>query len=168
MHTRSHPSSKPVPPHQPLPAARVRSAASADFPALLALAHPRTGAAANADSLLPQAESPVFEAGIETLLADTAGEPQGYLQLRWGGTPPSREWMRESVELARQYVSTHQRGTGLAARLLDAALRHAAARGMAGMWLKVRKDAPQAIRFYQKCGFRIVGTGAAADYNLSR
>ncbi len=162
MHTRSHPSSKPVPPHQPLPAARVRSAASADFPALLALAHPRTGAAANADSLLPQAESPVFEAGIETLLADTAGEPQGYLQLRWGGTPPSREWMRESVELARQYVSTHQRGTGLAARLLDAALRHAAARGMAGMWLKVRKDAPQAIRFYQKCGFRIVGTGADA------
>ena len=145
MHTRSHPSSKPVPPHQPLPAARVRSAASADFPALLALAHPRTGAAANADSLLPQAESPVFEAGIETLLADTAGEPQGYLQLRWGGTPPSREWMRESVELARQYVSTHQRGTGLA-----------------GMWLKVRKDAPQAIRFYQKCGFRIVGTGADA------
>ena len=33
---------------------------------------------------------------------------------------------------------------------------------MAGMWLKVRKDAPQAIRFYQKCGFRIVGTGADA------
>ena len=59
-------------------------------------------------------------------------------------------------------VMTQNRARSSVALWVAASGRHAAARGMAGMWLKVRKDAPQAIRFYQKCGFRIVGTGADA------
>lgn len=145
---------------------RIRRADAADVAALAALL--REGdtephAAANADSFESMPDEAHSDAGSDTLLADAATGPLGFVQLRWGAPPPSREWMRDSVELRQQYVHVRHRGTGLAAGLLDAALRLVQQRGMRGMWLKVGKDAPAAIGFYLKCGFRIVGTAIHAD-----
>lgn len=144
----------------------IRRAGVTDVPALAALlregdADPH--AAANADSFEAMPDELHLEAGSDTLLADTVAGTLGFVQLRWGAPPPSREWMRDSVELTRQYVHARHRGTGIAVRLLDAALRLVQQRGMRGVWLKVGKDAPAAIGFYLKCGFRIVGTAIRPD-----
>ena len=144
----------------------IRRAGVADAAALAALlregdAAPR--AAANADHFEPASDEPCFGAGTDTLLAASAIGPLGFLQLRWGAPPPSREWMRDSAELRQQYVHARHRGTGIAVRLLDAALRLVQQRGMRGVWLRVGKDAPAAIGFYLKCGFRIVGTAVRPD-----
>ncbi len=154
------------------PAAHViRRAGSADIAALAALlceGGTDPHAAANADSFESMPEDLHFDAGCDTLLADTAAGPLGFVQLRWGASPPSREWMRDSVELRQQYVHARHRGTGMAVRLLDAALRLVQQRGMRGVWLKVGKDAPAAIGFYLKCGFRIVGTAICTDGKAPR
>ena len=49
-------------------------------------------------------------------------------------------------------------GKALGARLLTEAEAAARARGRAGLWLNVWQKAPQAIAFYRRQGFDIVGT----------
>lgn len=149
----------------------IRRAGCADIAALAALLREGDAgphAAANADSFEPAADELHVDAGSDILLADGADGPLGFVQLRWGAPPPSREWMRDSVELKQQYVHTRHRGTGMAASLLDIALRLVRQRGMHGIWLKVGKDAPAAIGFYLKCGFRIVGTAICTDVRSPR
>ena len=99
----------------------------------------------------------IADSGIDTLLAETGDGLQGFLQLRWGVASPRSDW-RNAVELGRLYLSRRWHGTGLAACLLDAAQMTARARSADGMWLKVWKQAPQAIRFYTKHGFHVAGT----------
>lgn len=100
---------------------------------------------------------------IDTLVAEAREGLQGFLQLRWGRRPPSASWMRGSVELRRHYVRTRHRGAGVAARLLDGAIHMARARQATSLWLKVDKDAGQAVRFYQQHGFRLAGTALFMD-----
>jgi ribosomal protein S18 acetylase RimI-like enzyme len=62
------------------------------------------------------------------------------------------------VEIVRFYVDRAWRGTGLAAALMDAAAEEARGRGARSLWLGVWERNPRAIRFYEKCGFRDVGS----------
>lgn len=113
------------------------------------------------DAALPAQDA--LRGDTDTVVADAREGLQGYLQLRWGGAPPSREWMRDAVELKRHYVRARHRGAGVAARLLERALGIAREREAACIWLKVRKETPQAVRFYQKHGFRIAGTAICTE-----
>lgn len=105
---------------------------------------------------------------IDTLVAEAHEGLQGALQLRWGQRPPSAGWMRGSVELRRHYVKARHRGTGIAGRLLDDALRLACMRNAARVWLKVDKASNEAIGFYRKHGFRIAGTALLVDGQRQR
>lgn len=124
------------------------------------------GRNARNDATLPMQDA--LRSDTDTVVADAREGLQGYLQLRWGGAPPSREWMRDAVELKRHYVRARHRGAGVAARLLERALGMARERNAACIWLKVRKETPQAVRFYQKYGFRIVGTAFCSEDAWSR
>ena len=63
-----------------------------------------------------------------------------------------------SVELSKCYVHPEHHGLGAAAELMRASLQDAAASGGAGVWLGVNSQNARAIRFYEKSGFRKVGT----------
>ncbi len=64
----------------------------------------------------------------------------------------------QPVEIVRFYVRGRWHGRGAAKRLMHEALRHAAARGHDAIWLQVWEENARARRFYEKCGFRAVGT----------
>jgi ribosomal protein S18 acetylase RimI-like enzyme len=63
-----------------------------------------------------------------------------------------------SVELSKCYVHPEHHGLGAAAELMHASLQAAAAAGGAAAWLGVNSQNARAIRFYEKSGFRKVGT----------
>ena len=63
-----------------------------------------------------------------------------------------------SAELSKCYVHPDHHGLGAAAELMHASLVEAAASGARGMWLGVNSQNAKAIRFYEKSGFRKVGT----------
>ena len=91
------------------------------------------------------------------LVADSAGEIGGYVFLRDAPLLLGEKDAR-AVEIARFYVDGARRGTGLAAALMDAAVDEARRRGARTLWLGVWERNPRAIRFYEKCGFRDVGS----------
>ncbi len=62
------------------------------------------------------------------------------------------------VELARLYVDREQHGRGIAQTLMNAAIDAARELGGALLWLGVWEHNPRAIRFYEKCGFRDIGS----------
>jgi tRNA (guanine37-N1)-methyltransferase len=65
---------------------------------------------------------------------------------------------RPTVELSKIYVRAEQHRSGLAAELMEVSLRAAAATGARSVWLGVNQRNERANRFYEKQGFRIVGT----------
>jgi ribosomal protein S18 acetylase RimI-like enzyme len=63
-----------------------------------------------------------------------------------------------SVELSKCYVHPEHHGLGAAAELMHASLAAAAEAGGRGVWLGVNSQNARAIRFYEKSGFRKVGS----------
>ncbi len=63
-----------------------------------------------------------------------------------------------STELSKCYVHPDHHGLGAAAELMRASTAAAAATGARGLWLGVNNQNARAIRFYEKSGFRKVGT----------
>lgn len=66
--------------------------------------------------------------------------------------------LRPTVELSKVYVLAGSHGRGVSAPLVAATLDAATATGAAGIWLGVNEQNGRAVRFYEKSGFRIVGT----------
>ena len=98
------------------------------------------------------------------LVADGAGAIAGYAFLRDApltiGEPDPR-----AVEIVRFYVDGKSRGTGLAAALMAAVIGEARRRAAPSIWLGVWERNPRAIRFYEKHGFRDIGSH---DFVLGR
>lgn len=65
---------------------------------------------------------------------------------------------RPAVELSKLYVLADSHGAGVAAELMDAALRRAARAGARCVWLGVNQENRRAQRFYGKHGFDVAGT----------
>lgn len=63
-----------------------------------------------------------------------------------------------TIELSKVYVLAGSHGKGVSAPLVAATLDAARATGAAGIWLGVNEQNARAVRFYEKSGFRIVGT----------
>ena len=103
------------------------------------------------------------------LLAEVDGRPVGYTMLV--ACPPADPdvagalRLRPEVELSKVYVEAGMHGIGVARPLMAETLRIArelpGERGRdaeAGIWLGVNEHNARAIRFYERSGFRIVGT----------
>jgi ribosomal protein S18 acetylase RimI-like enzyme len=76
-----------------------------------------------------------------------------------------------STELSKCYVHPDHHGLGAAAELMHASIAEAAAAGARGLWLGVNELNARAIRFYEKSGFRKVGTksfrlGSSVEHDL--
>ena len=92
------------------------------------------------------------------LLAECDGVLAGHAQLHVGGDTPAAVSPLPTIEIARFYVDVDFHGQGLAQALMDEVRGIASARGARSLWLSVWQEQPQAIRFYEKEGFRIAGT----------
>ena len=85
------------------------------------------------------------------------GRAVGYAKLRTGSKADGIE-SENSVELQRIYVVERVFGKGVGERLLRHCLETARARGFETLWLGVWEENRRAQRFYEKHGFRRVGT----------
>jgi ribosomal protein S18 acetylase RimI-like enzyme len=94
--------------------------------------------------------------GMITVLAEGAGALVGYAQLR-RSTPPECVGPTTSIEIYRFYVDAGAHGTGVAQRLMEAALDAARDLGGRQVWLGVWERNERARAFYRKSGFRDVG-----------
>lgn len=110
------------------------------------------------------------------LVLDSDGTLNGYSLLV--NRPPAADpdvaaalTLLPSVELSKCYVHPEHHGLGAAAELMQASLRAAAEAGGAGVWLGVNSQNARAVRFYEKSGFRKVGTktfrlGTAVEHDF--
>ena len=111
------------------------------------------------------------EARFEDYLADPArivflasldGAAVGYTMLVTG-EPYDEEAARAvvhrpTVELSKIYVRSEHHRSGVAAELMAASVQAAIDTGARSVWLGVNQRNERANRFYEKQGFRIVGT----------
>ncbi len=118
----------------------------------------------NVDRFLDEVYTPERQEGeirdpdTLTLIVEQDGQWAGFAQLRWGSAPPPVVDLLPTVELGRIYLDAAFHGRGLAAQLVANMLAAASLRGSRSVWLNVWQEAAQAIRFYQKHGFQIVGS----------
>lgn len=91
------------------------------------------------------------------LLALDGEEWVGHAQLHLGSMPPSQAPTLPALEVSRFYIDTSFHGRGAAQAMMAHVKLQARERGASSLWLSVWQEAPQAIRFYQKSGFRIAG-----------
>jgi ribosomal protein S18 acetylase RimI-like enzyme len=92
------------------------------------------------------------------LLAEADGRLAGHAQLRVGAAAPPGVAPLPGVEIGRVYVDVDFQGRGIAQAMMAETRRLARDSGGASLWLSVWQEQPQAIRFYEKEGFRIAGT----------
>jgi ribosomal protein S18 acetylase RimI-like enzyme len=99
---------------------------------------------------------------VTVLVIDDGGALRGYSLLvnRPAHDPDvaAALTLAPSVELSKCYVHPDHHGLGAAAELMHASLQAAAASGGAGVWLGVNSQNARAHRFYEKSGFRKVGS----------
>jgi ribosomal protein S18 acetylase RimI-like enzyme len=107
-------------------------------------------------------EAYLADPDVTVLVIDVDGGLRGYSLLV---NRPARDpdvvaalGILPSVELSKCYVHPEHHGLGAAAELMHASLEAAAKAGGKGVWLGVNSQNARAIRFYEKSGFRKVGT----------
>ena len=91
------------------------------------------------------------------LLAEIDGELAGYSKLILDNIEPGITAERP-VELSRLYSQQKFLGKGVGQTLMDACFERARADGRDVMWLGVWEFNPRAQRFYEKNGFRVIGS----------
>ena len=99
---------------------------------------------------------------VTVFVIDAGGELRGYSLLVDRRTQDAEVAAAlvagRSVELSKCYVHPDHHGIGAAAELMHASVAAAEGMGAAGLWLGVNSQNARAIRFYEKSGFRKVGT----------
>jgi len=112
---------------------------------------------------------------FRTYVLEHDGEWAGYAQLKIPSPAPVALDAAAPAEVHRFYLDPRWHGRGLARPLMDTLEHEARAGGADALWLYVWQQAPQAIRFYEKCGFRVVGTSvfmvgahATDDWTMAR
>ena len=104
-----------------------------------------------------QLEKELSDPDCTFIVAEKEGENAGYAKLIFGNIEPGITAERP-VELARLY--SHQRflGEGVGQKLMEECFARAKEAGCDVMWLGVWEYNPRAQRFYEKNGFRVVGS----------
>ena len=91
------------------------------------------------------------------LIAEIDGEAAGYSKIIIDNIEPGITATRP-VELSRLYAHQKHLGQGVGQSLMDACFGWARAEDRDVMWLGVWEYNPRAQRFYEKNGFRVVGS----------
>jgi ribosomal protein S18 acetylase RimI-like enzyme len=91
------------------------------------------------------------------LIAEIGGEAAGYSKIIVDNIEPGITAERP-VELSRLYSHQKHLGQGVGQTLMDACFERARAEDRDVMWLGVWEYNPRAQRFYEKNGFRVVGS----------
>jgi len=91
------------------------------------------------------------------LIAYVDGKAVGYARLIDYSTTDGVDIGRV-IELKRIYILEHLWGTGVGELLLTQCITTASERGFDAIWLGVWEENPRARRFYDKFGFKQVGT----------
>ena len=125
-------------------AVRLRRATAADVDAIAAIERLAFSDPWSRESFATLARSPE----VYFLVADAGGAPVGYL-VAW--------YVLDEGEVANIAVAPSARGTGVGARLLDAALAEARRRAVGHMFLEVRESNAVARRLYGSRGFIELG-----------
>jgi ribosomal protein S18 acetylase RimI-like enzyme len=92
------------------------------------------------------------------LVEDSLGAQVAYAYLRASPEPPGGVKGLRAFEIVRFYVDAACQGRGVGASLMEACLSDANKRGADVVWLQVWKEAPWAVGFYARMGFKIVGS----------
>ncbi len=99
---------------------------------------------------------------VTYLVASEADDCAGLVKIL-DGSPPECVDADTAVEVQQIYVSTRFQRRGVGGLLMDSTVAHARERLVDGIWLSVWSEADWAIAFYEKYGFREMGT---ADFEL--
>lgn len=91
------------------------------------------------------------------LIAELDGEPAGYAKIIIGSIEEGITADRP-IELNRLYAHQQFLGKGIGQALMDACFERARTDAHDVMWLGVWEFNPRAQRFYEKNGFRVVGS----------
>ena len=91
------------------------------------------------------------------LIAEIGDEAAGYSKIIIDNIEPGITAERP-VELSRLYSHQKHLGQGVGQRLMEACFKRARAEDRDVMWLGVWEYNPRAQRFYEKNGFRVVGS----------
>ncbi len=94
---------------------------------------------------------------VTYLVAEAAGRIIGFAKLVVGSREDGIDAARPA-ELNQLYVDSDQKGRGVGRALLDACVEWAREAGCDVLWLGVWERNPKAIGFYERVGFRQVGT----------
>src|SRR5262249_43416432 len=100
----------------------------------------------------------ILDPAIITLLVEADDRLIAYTQVTTLHTPPPCVTGEALAEIGRFYVDRAWQGKGLAQSLMAAAKDAARELGGRTIWLAVWEHNPRAIAFYEKCGFRDVGS----------
>jgi ribosomal protein S18 acetylase RimI-like enzyme len=99
----------------------------------------------------------IAEPNVTYLVGEIEARPAAYAMVRIV-EPPATVAGPSPIELVRFYVDRPWHGAGVARTLMEACDDEARRRGARTLWLGVWEKNPRAIRFYEKCGFREVGS----------
>jgi diamine N-acetyltransferase len=117
----------------------------------------------NIQSYLEKSFSPeiqqkeLSDPNIIFLIAELDGTPVGYAKLKMNSKDDALKGTNP-VELERIYAVQEYLGKGVGKGLMKASLREARQRGCDSVWLGVWEKNQRAIDFYEKWGFKKVGT----------
>jgi diamine N-acetyltransferase len=87
------------------------------------------------------------------------GKTAGYIKINQSEAQSDLRDSR-SLEIERIYVDTHFQGHGLGARMIELAKERAGALDLDHIWLGVWEKNTDAIRFYERHGFKAFGNHA--------
>lgn len=90
-------------------------------------------------------------------ILDVDGTAAGYLKVNVGSAQTDIH-DPESLEVERIYVARGFQRRGLGRRLMEVAVKYAVSLGKKWVWLGVWEENRNAISFYERCGFRCIGT----------
>ena len=107
---------------------------------------------------LRQQTEEILNPAVVTLLVEEEGRLIAFTQVTTLHRPPPCVTGEAPVEIGRFYVDRPWQGRGLAQRLMAAARDAARDLGGRTVWLAVWEHNPRAIAFYEKQGFRDVGS----------
>lgn len=107
---------------------------------------------------LPAQQRQIADPTRWNLVMTVGDDWAGHAQLREPSSLPAGAGAEPALELCRFYVDTAWHGRGLAQAMMAQVKQEARRRGARSIHLSVWQEQPQAIRFYEKEGFRIAGT----------
>lgn len=89
-------------------------------------------------------------------IAETSGDPAGYIKLNFGEAQ-TENFTGRNMEVERIYVDPGKQHEGIGGKLLDFAVSKARSQHCDAVWLGVWEHNQKAIAFYRQRGFELFG-----------